>query len=61
MVGYIIVKKVPGNFHISAHPFESVLEKILPFVGLSTLDLSHKINHLSFGDQSDLGKIRTIF
>jgi Endoplasmic reticulum vesicle transporter len=52
LVGFVIVNKVPGNFHISAHPFQHVLPKVLVYAGISTLDLSHKINHLSFGDQT---------
>ncbi len=40
-----------GNFHISAHPYGYVLPNILNYVGLATIDVSHKINHLSFGPQ----------
>jgi hypothetical protein len=47
---YVIVNKVPGNFHVSAHPFQYVLPKVLVYSGVSTLDLSHRINHLSFGN-----------
>ena len=41
---------MPGNFHISAHPYGMQLSDILPYAGLSTLDLSHNIKHLSFGE-----------
>ncbi|CAD8178287.1 unnamed protein product [Paramecium pentaurelia] len=59
--GYIIISRVPGNFHISAHPYGGQVNIVLPFVGLSTIDLSHSIRHLSFGNQNDIQKIREKF
>ncbi|KAM3129993.1 Endoplasmic reticulum-Golgi intermediate compartment protein 2 [Paramecium bursaria] len=59
--GYIILNRVPGNFHISSHPYGMQLQDILPYAGLSTFDLSHHIKHLSFGEQKDLHQIRQRF
>mmetsp|Transcript_21593 Transcript_21593/g.39490 ORF Transcript_21593/g.39490 Transcript_21593/m.39490 type:complete len:334 (+) Transcript_21593:85-1086(+) len=58
--GFIRVNKVPGNFHISSHAFH---EHIHTVTGgdFGRLDLSHKISHLSFGDNADLSNIRTSF
>ncbi|CAD8180685.1 unnamed protein product [Paramecium octaurelia] len=61
LTGYIIISRVPGNFHISAHPYGGQVNIVLPFVELSTIDLSHTIKHLSFGNQNDIQKIREKF
>ncbi|CAD8184157.1 unnamed protein product [Paramecium octaurelia] len=50
LTGYIIISRVPGNFHISAHPYGGQMNIVLPFVGLSIIVLSHTIQHLSFGN-----------
>merc|ERR1712037_422140 len=47
IAGYVTVKKVPGNFHITGHSvkgFSFVPEKI---------NVTHSISHLSFGSQRD--------
>ena len=49
--GYFLVNKVPGNFHFSSHAFGPTIQR-LATEGLLTMDLSHKINHLSFGNIS---------
>ena len=56
--GYILVNKVPGNFHVSAHAFTGVLPSIMAKNNLKSLDLSHKINHLSFGDTKAVKKVK---
>lgn len=45
--GYLIVKKVPGNFHISCHAHPDLIEV---FYAQSMMNVSHTIHHLSFGD-----------
>ena len=59
--GFILVNKVPGNFHISAHAFGNVLGRIFQESGLQTIDLSHNIKHISFGDDKDLKDIKRKF
>ena len=47
--------KVPGNFHLSSHDAPDVVMKLIQ-KGYK-LDFTHKINHLSFGDQSETSLI----
>jgi len=53
MFGNLFVNKVPGNFHISTHSYHSIITQA---IGGDTkrIDLSHKINHLSFGEQDKM-------
>uniref|UniRef100_A0A6A7G9S0 Endoplasmic reticulum-Golgi intermediate compartment protein 3 n=1 Tax=Hirondellea gigas TaxID=1518452 RepID=A0A6A7G9S0_9CRUS len=44
--GFLLVNKVPGNAHISAHAHPELLQTLL---GGKPMNLSHKINYLSFG------------
>lgn len=60
-IGTIEVNKVPGNFHISTHAFMDMIDNILRTNGLNTIDLSHVINHISFGDDKDLKQIKNQF
>jgi len=59
--GFILINKVPGNFHISSHAYANIIGPVLREVGQTTLDLSHKINHISFGSKNDLGLIKQKF
>jgi len=45
--GFMIVKRVPGNFHVSAHAHANLL---LLFFPNKPMNLSHVIHNLSFGD-----------
>ena len=56
--GNIVINKVNGNFHISWHAFPEVF-LILQAQG-KVLDFSHKINHLSFGSEESIAKIKSI-
>eukprot|EP00457_Paulinella_chromatophora_P008074 gb/GEZN01008101.1/.p1 GENE.gb/GEZN01008101.1/~~gb/GEZN01008101.1/.p1 ORF type:complete len:331 (-),score=47.64 gb/GEZN01008101.1/:447-1439(-) len=47
--GNMIVKKVPGNFHISAHAHANLLHV---FFGTSPLNVTHIIHDLHFGEQT---------
>jgi hypothetical protein len=58
--GDISVMRVPGNFHISSHAFSRILSQ-LAAEGLYKFDVSHKINHISFGDKKDLQEIKEEF
>lgn len=46
--GHMIVKRVPGNFHISCHSHADLLHV---FFGSERMNVSHEIHHLSFGDE----------
>jgi hypothetical protein len=60
LVGNIEVLRVPGNFHISSHAFGSTLTRLVT-EGVYKFDISHTINHISFGDESDIKHIRSNF
>eukprot|EP00808_Paulinella_micropora_P030488 g10501.t1 len=47
--GNMIVKKVPGNFHISAHAHANLLHV---FFGSDPLNVTHIIHDLHFGEQT---------
>ena len=57
----IIFPTTIGNFHISSHAYGHILNSIFTTVGISTIDLSHQINHISFGEEKDLTQIRKKF
>ncbi|EGR29544.1 hypothetical protein IMG5_153610 [Ichthyophthirius multifiliis] len=59
--GHIFVNKAPGNFHVSAHSFDRILHQIASHVNISTIDVSHIINHISFGDETDIIRIKRQF
>jgi len=48
--GYMIVKRVPGNFHVSAHAHANLLTL---FFADKPMNLSHVIHNLSFGDRQE--------
>lgn len=60
MAGYLLVNRVPGNFHIE---MRSIIHNLNPVMA----NLSHIVNHLSFGNsqpvlsESQLSKIPTGF
>ena len=60
LYGTFLVNKVPGNFHISSHAFGSTVQRLFS-EGMMQFDVTHKINHISFGDDSDLKQIKTTF
>jgi len=47
--GDMIVKKVPGNFHLSAHAHSNLLSV---FFGDKSMNVTHIVHDLSFGDQT---------
>ena len=58
--GSINILKVPGNFHISSHAFAQTIGR-LASEGAYDFDLTHTINHISFGDEDDIRNIKKIF
>lgn len=58
--GTIQVLRVPGNFHISTHAYGRIIARLISD-GISVNDLSHKINHISFGDEYDIMNIKSKF
>ena len=60
-VGAIEVLRVPGNFHISSHAYGKEIAKLLATKGNLSFDLSHTINHISFGENKDLHYIKHHF
>ncbi|CAK80892.1 unnamed protein product (macronuclear) [Paramecium tetraurelia] len=62
IAGYIIVNKVPGNFHVSAHAFGGILHQVFQRSQISTLDLSHTYQSYShLVKKDDLVKIKKQF
>lgn len=57
MVGFVTLKKVPGNFHISTHAYGDVVEHILR--SNKELNFQFQILHLSFGDRDQLNNVMT--
>ena len=53
LVGNINVMRVPGNFHISSHAYGRTITKLITNSEFK-YDISHKINHISFGDEDDI-------
>jgi len=55
--GYLIVNKVPGNFHISAHSHAHLVHV---FFGSKPMNVSHVINHLSFGNFEETTQLKDV-
>lgn len=60
LLGNISVLRVPGNFHISSHAYAQVIGRLAQ-EGAFNFDLSHTINHISFGEETDIQNIKRIF
>ena len=54
--GYISVNRVPGNFHVGGHAYKEILHVLR-----KNINLTHSINHLSFGRKADIARIQTKF
>jgi len=57
--GFVFINKVPGNFHISGHHYPEVVQMLM--MQGHSLDFTHKINHLSFGNMKDIQHIEKNF
>lgn len=58
--GFFYVKKVPGNFHISAHAYGSIVQQLIA-LGYFNFNVAHTVNHLSFGNNADISQIKSRF
>jgi len=54
--GFINVNKVPGNFHVGHHAFNEII-----MVLQKSINLTHSINHLSFGKKRYVTSIKNKF
>ena len=59
--GSFSVNKVPGNFHISSHAYGPVIQRLAQEGYFQNYELSHKINHISFGDDAAIKSIKSNF
>lgn len=57
--GTVVINKVPGNFHLSTHAYGDVVQQL--YMSGKRLDFTHKINHLSFGDDKQMKEITKRF
>eukprot|EP00386_Alphamonas_edax_P011691 GDKI01036842.1.p1 GENE.GDKI01036842.1~~GDKI01036842.1.p1 ORF type:complete len:354 (-),score=106.93 GDKI01036842.1:285-1346(-) len=57
--GSVKVHKVPGNIHISTHSHAHVLGLLYP--SWQRIDISHRVNHLSYGDDDDIAYVKQNF
>jgi hypothetical protein len=60
LYGNFEVLKVPGNFHVSSQAYGPIIGQLIA-EGIYEFDVSHKINHMSFGDESHIKHIKTNF
>jgi hypothetical protein len=54
LTGSFTVKEVPGNFHISSHAYQNIFARLMIDKEIQTLDVSHIIHELYFGDISNI-------
>jgi hypothetical protein len=54
--GHVSVNRVPGNFHIGSHAYM----ELLMFLGRN-VNLTHTVNHLSFGKKKHITSIQNKF
>lgn len=54
LMGSFTVKEVPGNFHISSHAYQNIFARLMIDQEIKTLDVSHIIHELYFGDISNI-------
>ncbi len=57
LTGDFTVKEVPGNFHISSHAYQNIYARLRIQNVIKTLDMSHKIHYLFFGDLDNITTI----
>jgi len=55
--GTFTVKEVPGNFHISSHAYQNIYARLRIENVIKTLDMSHHIEYLFFGDLDNITNI----
>lgn len=52
------MKEVPGNFHVSSHSYQNIYVRLAMDGIIDTLDVSHKINKLHFGDVKNIEEVQ---
>ena len=57
IVGSFTVKEVPGNFHVSSHAYQNIFTLLIIDKSITTLDVSHIIHELYFGEISNIKTI----
>mmetsp|Transcript_98866 Transcript_98866/g.250933 ORF Transcript_98866/g.250933 Transcript_98866/m.250933 type:complete len:347 (-) Transcript_98866:179-1219(-) len=57
VVGFVRVNKVPGNVHLSTYSHSYLFGSL--YQETRNMNISHKINHLSFGLDADISYIKT--
>jgi hypothetical protein len=55
--GMLIVKQVPGNFHVSAHAHGDLLSIFYPRFPADTLNCTHFVHQLIFGETDELKRL----
>lgn len=58
LIGQFTVKEVPGNFHISSHAYQSIYVRLAMHGIIKTLDVSHMIHSLYFGEFSKIDHVQ---
>jgi hypothetical protein len=59
--GSFEVMRVPGNFHISSHAYGDVIKEMLMTYNDLEFDMSHTVNHISFGNENELTNVENEF
>ena len=58
--GHFFVDNVPGNFHISSHSYGPTISRLAK-ENLLNLNLEHRINTLTFGDEVAIKLVKKLF
>lgn len=57
--GYVRVNKVPGNIHLSTYSHSYLFGSL--YQETKNINITHTVNHISFGEDKDIGYIKTNF
>ena len=61
LIGKFNIRRTPGNFHLSTHAFGDTIKQMLFRGNILKYNLSHTINHLSFGNDNNISIIKSKF
>merc|ERR1712217_466901 len=56
VAGYVKVNKVPGNVHLSTYSHAYLFGSL--YQETKSINITHKINHISFGLDSDIEHVK---
>jgi len=59
VVGHVSVNKVPGNVHLSTYSHSYLFGSL--YQDSKFINISHRINHISFGVDTDIGYVKKNF